>query len=36
MDTHKGQTKYCVTLNDEDSNIVKITVLSLNYTGKMA
>ena len=25
MDTHKGQTKYCITLNDEDSNIVKIT-----------
>lgn len=25
MATHKGQTKYCITLNDEDSNIVKIT-----------
>ena len=25
MDTHKGQTKYSITLNDEDSNIVKIT-----------
>ena len=25
MDTHKGQTKYCITLNDEDSDIVKIT-----------
>ena len=25
MDTHKGQTKYCITMNDENSDIVKIT-----------
>ena len=28
MDTHKGQTKYSITLNNDTSDIVKIHVLN--------